>query len=143
MMTKKDLALHNFIAIMRTKESIEKIVKQDVKQYGLNLTEFSVLELLYHKGEQPIQQIGDKILIASSSTTYVVDKLVDKKLVQRQVSTNDRRIFLASLTQKGQQLMTKIFPQHAQTIHQIFSDMSIEEMKQLQRLLLKVNRPNK
>ena len=44
----------------------------------MNPTEFAVLELLYHKGNQPLQQIGDKILLASGSITYVVDKLEKK-----------------------------------------------------------------
>ncbi|MGX6961185.1 MarR family winged helix-turn-helix transcriptional regulator [Vagococcus xieshaowenii] len=138
-MNQTERALHNFIAIMRTKDSIENVVRQDVKQYGLNLTEFAVLELLYSKGEQPIQKIGDKILIASSSTTYVVDKLVAKHLVERCVSSNDRRVYLANLTQEGERLMQDIFPKHAKTIEQIFSTLNEEEMKQLQRILLKVN----
>ncbi|MGX7029842.1 MarR family winged helix-turn-helix transcriptional regulator [Vagococcus zengguangii] len=141
-MKNTEIALRNFIAIMRTKDSIEKVVKEDVKKYGLNLTEFAVLELLYSKGEQPIQQIADKILIASSSTTYVVDKLVAKNLVDRQVSPNDRRVYYAKLTAHGQKLMDEIFPKHTLTIQKIFSTLDQQEMKQLQRLLLKVNQAN-
>ena len=34
---------------------------KEINNQGLNLTEFGVLELLYHKGDQPIQKIGQKI----------------------------------------------------------------------------------
>lgn len=64
--------------LLRASQSVQDVVRKDMQQYGLNQTEFAVLELLYHKGEQPIQHIGKKILIASSSITYVVDKLEKK-----------------------------------------------------------------
>jgi len=44
----------------------------------LNITEFSVLEVLFLQGKQTIQQIGTSILISSGSMTYVIDKLEDK-----------------------------------------------------------------
>ncbi len=47
---------------------------------GMNPTDFSVLELLFHRGRQPIQLIGKKVLITSSSITYVIDKLEKKKI---------------------------------------------------------------
>ncbi len=75
----EELSLKLLVVLTRTLESIHKRVTEDIKGLGLNPTEFAVLELIYHKGEQPIQKIGEKVLIASSSITYVVDKLEKKK----------------------------------------------------------------
>ncbi len=75
----ESLSLKLFVILSRAVQSITKRIEEDIKSYGLNPTEFAVLELLYSKGDQPIQKIGDKILLASSSITYVVDKL-EKKL---------------------------------------------------------------
>ena len=72
---KKELSLKTLIVFMRASQAVQDILKNDMEKYGVNLTEFAVLELLYHKGDQPIQHIGKKILLASSSITYVVDKL--------------------------------------------------------------------
>ncbi|WP_244933630.1 MarR family transcriptional regulator [Neobacillus mesonae] len=44
----------------------------------LGISEFSVLEVLYQKGKQTIQQIGNCILISSGSMTYCLDKLEKK-----------------------------------------------------------------
>ena len=60
-------SLKAFVGLNRTLDTLEKIVQRDVKNYGLNITEFAVLELLYNKGPQPIQRIRDRVLIASSS----------------------------------------------------------------------------
>ena len=89
-------------------------MQQDVKNYGLNVTEFAVLELLYSKGPQPIQRIRDRVLIASSSISYVVSQLEDKGWITRDKDPLDKRVYNATLTDKGQQFMADIFPQHAQ-----------------------------
>ena len=88
-------------------------MQQDVKNYGLNVTEFAVLELLYSKGPQPIQRIRDRVLIASSSISYVVSQLEDKGWITRDKDPLDKRVYNATLTDKGQQFMADIFPQHA------------------------------
>src|SRR5699024_11043501 len=116
-----------FIVLTRALESVRKKVEADIRSHQLNLTEFAVLELLFHKGAQPIQKIGDKVLLASSSITYVVDKLEEKKLLQRKPCPNDRRITDESLTPEGNELMCEVFPQHSKAIQEIFAGLDMEE----------------
>ncbi len=131
MENEKDIALKLYVVLTRALEAVNRRVKADVKNYGLNITEFGVLELLYHKGDQPIQKIGDKVLIASSSITYVIDQLEKKRFVIRRPCPNDRRITYASLTDEGHRLIETIFPKHRDAVAEIFSVLSLEEKKQL------------
>lgn len=130
-MVEEDVSLKLFIVLTRTLQAIKKRVEEDIKKYGLNTTEFAVLELIYNKGDQPIQKIGDKVLIASSSITYVVDKLEKKKYLRRRPCPKDRRITYATITTEGKQLMDGIFPDHRQAINQIFSGLNVEEKQAL------------
>ncbi|UXR78841.1 MULTISPECIES: MarR family transcriptional regulator [unclassified Staphylococcus] len=132
-------SLKAFVGIKRTNDTLDSIVKQDVKNYGLNVTEFAVMELLYHKGDQPIQKVKERILIASSSTTYVIDQLVKKGYVIRRQNPKDKRITYAVLTETGYELMNQTFPQHAQTIEKAFSNLSDEELTVLRTALKKLN----
>jgi MarR family 2-MHQ and catechol resistance regulon transcriptional repressor len=133
-----ELSLKLFVVLTRALQAIEKQVVQDIKSHGLNLTEFAVLELLYHKGDQPIQAIGQKILLASSSITYVVDKLEEKTYLERKACPKDRRVTYAAITETGKVLMDEIFPQHEQVIHGLFSELDRTEretmIRQLKRL---------
>jgi len=63
-MSKESLKL--LVVMLRAAQTVEDLVKKDMRTYGINPTEFAVLELLYSKGDQPIQKIGEKILLASS-----------------------------------------------------------------------------
>lgn len=125
-MSKKSLKL--LVVMLRTAQTVEDLVKKDMKGYGINPTEFAVLELLYNKGEQPIQKIGKKILLASSSITYVIDQLEKKGFVERLDCPDDRRIKLASITDKGKEFMNQAFPKHEKSIEEIFSNMTEEEI---------------
>src|SRR5690554_663911 len=88
----EEISLKLFVVLSRALQSVKKRIEEDIKTLGLNPTEFAVLELIYNKGEQPIQKIGEKVLIASSSITYVVDKLEKKDLLKRVPCPTDRRI---------------------------------------------------
>ena len=134
-------SMNAFIGLNRTLDYLEKIVREDVKQYGLNITEFAVLELLYNKGDQPIQRIRERVLIASSSISYVVDKLEEKGCVTRIRNQQDKRIINASLTQQGRRIMDEIFPKHAETIQSTFSILTDEELQTLQNTLKKLSAP--
>lgn len=114
--------------LLKASGSVTNMLKKDMQSYGLNPTEFTVMEVLFNKGEQPIQIIGNKVLLASSSITYVIDQLEKKNLVERKVNENDRRVTLVSLTTEGNQLMEEIFPQHTEIIGDLFEDVSDEDL---------------
>ncbi|WP_442962013.1 MarR family winged helix-turn-helix transcriptional regulator [Pseudogracilibacillus sp. SO10305] len=134
----KELSLKLFVVLSRAIEAVEKAVAKDAKRYNLNLTEFGVLEFLFHKGEQPIQIIGKKVLLASSSITYVVDKLEKKELIERVACPKDRRVTYARLTDKGKTLMEEIFPLHEEAMAHIFSELSNDEKAEAIRLVKKI-----
>jgi len=123
----EELSLKLFVVLTRALEAIEKNIVKNIKSYGLNLTEFGVLELLYHKGDQPIQKIGQKILLASSSITYVVDKLEEKNYLIRKACPTDRRVTHASITEEGKKLMDDIFPKHRVAMSEIMAGLDLEE----------------
>ncbi len=125
----QELSLKLFVVLTRAIQAIEQKTIQNIKSCGVNLTEFGVLELLYHKGEQPIQKIGQKVLLASSSITYVVDKLEEKHYLTRRACPTDRRVTYAELTAEGKQLMDDIFPQHAEAMQEIMGGLGTEEKK--------------
>lgn len=134
----EQLSLKLFVVLSRALESVKKQVIKDIKSYNVNLTEFAVLEFLYNKGEQPIQVIGKKVLLASSSITYVVDKLEEKGLLERIACPKDRRVIHGRLTEKGTSFMAEIFPQHEKAMAKIFADLSKEEKEQSIELLRRI-----
>ena len=114
------------------------MTNQFFQQNGINPTEFAVLELLYHKGRQPLQKIGSKILLASGSITYVVDKLEKRGLIKRVSCPSDRRVTYAEITEKGAAFMEKIFPEHEKNLHELMNALTPEEKDTAIELLKKL-----
>ncbi|KSU62310.1 transcriptional regulator [[Bacillus] enclensis] len=134
--TKQSLKL--FIVLSRAYKALNEEINKNIQENGLNPTEFAVLELLYHKGDQPLQQIGGKILLASGSITYVVDKLEKKGLLKRVACPNDRRVTYAQITDEGRSLIDKIFPNHEMRIHELMSALTQEEKSDVIDLVKKL-----
>lgn len=129
-MNREDQTLRVLTILLRASGSVINMLKKDMSTYGVNPTEFTVLEVLYSLGEQPIQIIGNKVLLASSSITYVIDQLEKKGMVERIQSEEDRRVTLVSLTEKGEDLMEDVFPQHSDIIDRLFKDLSDKELSE-------------
>lgn len=127
------------IGIMRASNLLVDDLKKTLKNYPINATEFSVMEFLYSKGEKSIQEIRDRILLASGSATYVVDNLEKKGYIMRNVSQKDKRVTYIRLTEEGMKLIDDIFPVHKKNTKRIFEKINEKELVILKEILKKIN----
>ena len=127
------------IGIMRASNLLVGDLKKTLKNYPINATEFSVMEFLYSKGEKSIQEIRDRILLASGSATYVVDNLEKKGYIMRNVSQKDKRVTYIRLTEEGMKLIDDIFPIHKKNTKRIFEKINDKELVILKEILKKIN----
>lgn len=113
---------------------------RDVARHGLSLTQFAVLEALYHKGRLPLGEIGALLLVTGGNITYTVDELEARGLVKRERCADDRRVIYASLTPQGARLLDRIFPEHARVIADMFGALEPAELAEFRRLVKKLGR---
>lgn len=133
-------SLDLYIALSRAGQWVNAHADRDIRTYGLNRTEFGVLELLYHKGPQPLQQIGGKVLMSSGNITYVVDKLEKKGFCRRRTSDKDRRLIYAEVTEQGSSFIEEVFPAHTKIIDLAVAGLDDEEKAVASRLLKKLGK---
>ena len=126
------------IAMARTYNDLFFQIEKNVQEFGLNISEFGVLEMLYHKGDQPVQKVAEKILVTSGTITYVINKLEKKELVVRRKCDKDKRVYYVSLTEKGNDFIANIFPKHRDFIDNLFKDLNEEDKKQLLESLIQL-----
>jgi MarR family 2-MHQ and catechol resistance regulon transcriptional repressor len=102
------------------------------------LSDFAVLEVLLHAGDQPVNAIGRKVLLTSGSITTAVDRLEDRGLVRRTAHPEDGRTRLVQLTTQGRRTIEEAFRQHACDMEATMSVLSKEERVEFVRLLKKI-----
>lgn len=130
-------ALKAFVSLKRVADYFDQATRRDVASCDINVNEFAALELLYHKGPLTVQQIKERILIAHSSTTYIIDQLCRKNLAERRRCGEDKRVIYVHLTAEGLAFIQAKFPQHAEMLTQLFHRLTDDELATLHRLLKK------
>jgi len=106
----------------------------------LTLTQFAVLEALYHLGPMSLSDIAQKVLTTGGNLTMVVGNLEKQGLAKRQQCPEDRRLLIVALTAKGKSLIRQAFSRHAAAIVEFLSVLSPEQQAQLGDLCRKLGR---
>lgn len=128
------------IALARAYQAVEQGVRPQLAARGLGMTEFAVLEVLYHKGTLPLGEIRDRILVTGASTTYVVKKLEERGLMRRRACAEDQRVVFGELTPKGKALIDELFPAHVDRLREVMAGLSASEKHAATRLLRRLSR---
>ena len=135
-----ELSLKLWVVLSRAFDAVQTHAAADAARHGLTLTEFGVMEALYHKGPLLLGEVQRKILVTSGGVTYLVDRLVAKGLVERRRCEKDRRAWYAALTEEGEALIREIFPQHADAVARAVSGLDETEKEGAIRLLRTLGR---
>lgn len=135
---KELLAMSTFVKFLRATDSVSSLVHNYLPGINLTVSQFGVLEALYHKGPMCQRDIAKKILKSSGNITTVVDNLEKRGLVIRERDSNDRRYYNVVLTAEGEQLIKGIFPAHVHRIVQAMGKLNMAEQKELGRLCKKL-----
>ena len=124
------LALSTYVKLLRATETVVAKVTGHLKDVNLTISQFGVLEALYHLGSMCQRDLANKILKSTANLTTVIDNLEKRQLVTRKRDDDDRRYFNIFLTEKGNQLMREIFPEHADRISGAMNKLTPGEQKQ-------------
>ena len=131
-------ALNTYTKLMRAAESITARTHRHLSSKGLTISQFGVLEAIYHLGPLSQKEIGQKILRSGGNITMVIDNLEKRGLVIRRRDAADRRVFIVHLTDEGKKLISRIFPPHAAKISDEMSVLSPAEQETLGGLCKKL-----
>ena len=132
------LALATYVRLMRAANAARAHASRNLGDSGLTLTQFAVLEALYHLGAMSLSEIAAKVLTTGRNLTMVAGNLERDELVERQRSPSDARVQVLHLSPKGKALMRRIFPLHAAAIAEFMSLLAGAEQEALGELCRKL-----
>jgi len=139
----------------RTTKSMKTIVKIDrfslkfrnklinyLNEFDLTFNQFKVLEVLYHRGDLSIGSITKLTMSTPGNITVVVKNLKRDQWITSIANEEDKRASILTITQKGVEVIEKVFPNHAQNIYKSFKVLNDQELDTLFELLNKVYKAN-
>jgi MarR family 2-MHQ and catechol resistance regulon transcriptional repressor len=132
--------VHCWLVWRKAHEAASDYLYRGIEETGISDTDFRVLEALLHKGPLPVNTIGPKVHLTPGSISVAVDRLLEKGLVSRAESPDDRRVRIVALTKSGKDLIVPIFRKHAAEIDRVFADANPKELQILEKVLKKVGK---
>jgi MarR family 2-MHQ and catechol resistance regulon transcriptional repressor len=127
-------ALSAFINLTRASDSLIARQGRRLSAEGLTLTQWGVIEALFHLGSMCQKELGRKLLKSGGDITMVVKNLARRGLVQRNRDKDDRRLCEISLTSKGRRLVQRILERHVAGIVEDMGRLGAGELEQLRRM---------
>jgi MarR family 2-MHQ and catechol resistance regulon transcriptional repressor len=131
-------ALAAYINLLRATNTVSSQSMKHLDAHGLTPSQFAVLEALYHVGPMCLSELARKILRTSGNLTMVVDNLEKRGMVTRVQSETDRRYTSVEVTDKGRDVIARIFPEHAAQVADLMSRLSSDEQDMLRELCRKL-----
>ena len=125
------LSLATYVRLVRAANAARSHASHHLGDSGLTLTQFAVLEALYHLGPLSLSDIAQKVLTTGGNLTMVAGNLERAGLVKRQISPKDGRVQILLLTPKSKALLRRIFPIHAAAITEFMAALPAAELAHL------------
>lgn len=131
---------HCWLVWRKAHEAAADYLLRGIAETGISDTDFRILEALLNKGPMPVNTIGPKVHLTPGSISVAVDRLLEKGLVSRAESLDDRRVRVVALTKRGKDLIVPIFRKHSAEIARVFADANPKELQVLESVLKKAGK---
>ena len=126
----------NFLPTLRnlvsTYQAFERYSAPHIKTMGLTMTQFDVIATLGNQPPMTCKELGEKTLVTKGTLTGVLERLEAKGIVERKINPEDGRSQMIGLTESGQTIFARIFPEHLEHLDQAFKKLSTEQLKQVE-----------
>src|SRR5881396_897465 len=129
---------HLWLIMMKAHRTLQRLATRSIESSEVGLSDFAVMEMLLHKGPQPVNEIGRRVELTSGAITTAVDRLESRGLVTREAHPSDRRARIVRLTVTGEAQAAKIFAGHKAAMDLAASGLSKTERATLIELLKKL-----
>ena len=124
--------------IIKTSESIKKKANSLLKPHGLTVEQYAVLQRI-QEGFDTSSKISSTWGGSKPSLANKLSELEKKGFIIRNVDSNDKRVWIFSLENKGLKLINAVHPIHKQVTSQFFQNLSIKEIEMLTRILKNID----
>src|SRR5438128_6822880 len=129
---------HLWLVMMKAHRTLERLATHSIESSEICLSDFAVLEMLLHKGPQPVNEIGRRVELTSGAITTAVDRLEARGLVTREADPNDRRARIVRWTAAAEEQAARIFAGHEAAMDRAASGLAKTERATLIELLKKL-----
>ncbi|UOE96523.1 MarR family transcriptional regulator [Alkalihalobacillus sp. LMS39] len=118
---------------------IAQMIKQQgreiLSQFPITPPQFVALQWLNEQGDMTIGELSNKMYLACSTTTDLIDRMEKNELVERVKDLQDRRVVRIHLLDKGKTIIEEVIKKRQEYLHGVLVNFSVEEVEILEKNL--------
>lgn len=126
-------------AIEKSLRLVAEIIKQKgreiLSQFPITPPQFVALQWLMEHGDMTIGDLSNKMYLACSTTTDLVDRMEKNELVERVKDQTDRRVVRIHLLKKGEEIIYQVIKKRQEYLKEILDNFSEENVAFLEKSL--------
>ena len=115
--------------------TIKQNGRKILNNYPITSPQFIALQWLLEEGDLTIGELSNKISLAFSTTTDLVDRMEKNELVERIRDQKDRRVVRIHLLKKGKVIIHEVIEKRQAYLGEVLQEFSGEQTKTLNELL--------
>ena len=115
-----------------------RLAKEQSARHGVTATQLNVLKLLHTVGDLSLSEISKQMAATNSTVTGIVDRMVAAKLVAREQSAADRRVWMIRLTPEGRAVAKKVDVAPWEILQRALLELPPTELDQLVATLVRI-----
>lgn len=97
----------------------------------LTMPQVKVLMILHKEGSAPVGKIAERLGVKMPNVTWILDRLVERGLVERETDPDDRRVVRSRLTDEGRARITTFFEARTERLRKALARLTDEEGRAL------------
>ncbi|MHB8779853.1 MAG: MarR family winged helix-turn-helix transcriptional regulator [Candidatus Geothermincolia bacterium] len=130
-----DLALSAVMIIMSILRNLKHSGSEVMMDVELSYPQSMILFVLLEKTTATVSELSQQMKITPSVVSRMVDRLVDKDMVERNRDEADRRVVYVSLAPKGREFLERIAEYHADKVRDLWASVKEEDRQTFIKLL--------
>jgi len=112
--------------------------REILNHYPITPPQFVALQWLLEEGDMTIGELSNKMYLAFSTTTDLIDRMEKNELVARVRDQADRRVVRIHLLEKGERIIEEVIKKRQQYLLEILKNFSEEEIVSLEKSIRKL-----
>lgn len=129
-------------AILDLIRKISRIIRCEMiktsQSYGYTPAQLMILKFVFENQPVTLSEISKEIGLSNSTTSGIIDRLVNQGMLERKRSEQDRRVVYITPTQKAKELRDKIHSYKEQFFQNLTARLSDEDKIQMVTSLQKL-----
>jgi MarR family transcriptional regulator, 2-MHQ and catechol-resistance regulon repressor len=126
-------------SLLRAEAAVRRRLTAELEREGVSATGFTVLVVLTTAGgELELRTLRARLRTSKANATEVVTTLEARGLVVRRRLQSDRRAASVAVTQRGEELVERLFPEHTRRVADAFATLDDDEKRSLTNICRKL-----